>query len=280
MTLSVKVVVHLLGACLHFPEGPDFCSLYDLCLTVLHELLSLLYTWEIIKERARSPQSKLQFIFHSFLARTDPRDVARVESKTYICTEEKRESIPAAKDGVKGQLGNWMSIEAMKKELGKRFPGCMKGKLKLVHVEYCTGQIKLRKNYDDLQEKKGSDEDTFVLVTLDYFQGIENFIFRFSYVWSKSSRHTGVFGTSCWSVILIGWLWEVCRGACHVNGTLFIYRSFKGHFALCQYLNISILEECLCCFDLRVLFLIPAMLLNIFIFVLSVYLIIKQTILT
>lgn len=63
------------------------------------------------------------------MARTDPRDVARVESKTYICTGEKRESIPAAKDGVKGQLGNWMSIEAMKKELAKRFPGCMKGKI-------------------------------------------------------------------------------------------------------------------------------------------------------
>lgn len=66
-------------------------------------------------------------LIHSFLARTDPRDVARVESKTYICTEDKGESIPATKEGVKGQLGNWMSIEVMKKELGKRFPGCMKG---------------------------------------------------------------------------------------------------------------------------------------------------------
>ncbi|XP_020610165.1 phosphoenolpyruvate carboxykinase, cytosolic [GTP]-like [Orbicella faveolata] len=72
--------------------------------------------------------TKLTKYDNCFLARTDPRDVARVESKTYICTEEKRESIPAAKDGVKGQLGNWMSIEAMKKELGKRFPGCMKGR--------------------------------------------------------------------------------------------------------------------------------------------------------
>jgi len=110
-------------------------------MTVLHELLSLLYTWDIVEERARSPKSKLQFIFYSFLARTDPRDVARVESKTYICTEEKRESIPAAKDGVKGQLGNWMSIEAMKKELGKRFPGCMKGKLKFVYVEHSVNTV-------------------------------------------------------------------------------------------------------------------------------------------
>lgn len=63
----------------------------------------------------------------SFLARTDPRDVARVESKTYICTGDKRESVPQTKDGLKGQLGNWMGEAAIKKELDKRFPGCMKG---------------------------------------------------------------------------------------------------------------------------------------------------------
>ena len=66
-------------------------------------------------------------MFHSFLARTDPRDVARVESKTYICTEGKGESIPTAKDGVEGRLGKWMSVKDMNKELSKRFPGCMKG---------------------------------------------------------------------------------------------------------------------------------------------------------
>ena len=118
--------------------------------------------------------------------------MARVESKTYICTEEKRESIPAAKDGVKGQLGNWMSIEAMKKELGKRFPGCMKGKLKLVRVEYCTGRTKLRKSYDDFQENR-SHNDYIYAYNIRLFSGEKKFLFRFSYVWSKSSCHTGVF---------------------------------------------------------------------------------------
>ena len=65
--------------------------------------------------------------FLSYVARTDPRDVARVESKTFICTEDKGESIPAAKDGVKGCLGQWMSVEDMNKELSARFPGCMRG---------------------------------------------------------------------------------------------------------------------------------------------------------
>lgn len=50
-----------------------------------------------------------------------------MESKTYICTKDKRESIPQAKEGVKGQLGNWMGESTIKKELDKRFPGCMKG---------------------------------------------------------------------------------------------------------------------------------------------------------
>lgn len=65
--------------------------------------------------------------FLSYVARTDPRNVARVESKTFICTEDKGESTPAAKDGVKECLGQWMSIEDMNKELSARFPGCMRG---------------------------------------------------------------------------------------------------------------------------------------------------------
>ena len=62
------------------------------------------------------------------MVRTDPHDVARVESKTFICTEEKYESVPHAKKGVKGQLGNWMSVSDMKQQLGEKYPGCMKGK--------------------------------------------------------------------------------------------------------------------------------------------------------
>ena len=67
------------------------------------------------------------FLF-SYVVRTDPHDVARVESKTFICTEEKYESIPHAKEGVKGQLGNWMSVSDMNSQLGEKYPGCMKGK--------------------------------------------------------------------------------------------------------------------------------------------------------
>ncbi|XP_065569320.1 phosphoenolpyruvate carboxykinase [GTP]-like [Artemia franciscana] len=62
------------------------------------------------------------------LARTNPQDVARMESKTYICTEVKREAIPEPKPGVKGTLGNWMSLKQLDEEIKYRFPGCMKGR--------------------------------------------------------------------------------------------------------------------------------------------------------
>ena len=65
----------------------------------------------------------------SYLARTDPADVARVESKTFIVTDEKRESVPDVAEGEKGILGQWMSTEQATLELAARFPGCMTGEL-------------------------------------------------------------------------------------------------------------------------------------------------------
>lgn len=68
-------------------------------------------------------------IFVSWLALTDPADVARVERLTYISTQLQRDTVPLAKPGVKSQLGNWMAPEDMDNELNMRFPDCMKGVL-------------------------------------------------------------------------------------------------------------------------------------------------------
>ncbi len=62
-----------------------------------------------------------------FLARTDPKDVARVESRTVISTPEKDETIPEPADGVKGTLGHWMSPGDLDAAIKERFPGCMNG---------------------------------------------------------------------------------------------------------------------------------------------------------
>ena len=63
-----------------------------------------------------------------WLTRTDPADVARVESKTVICTPDKHEAIPEPSAGGKGMLGNWISLEDFKKGAHARFTGAMHGR--------------------------------------------------------------------------------------------------------------------------------------------------------
>lgn len=76
---------------------------------------------------------RISFLF-SWYARTDPLDVARVESKTVIATENERDTIPKTRPGVESQLGQWMSPEALKTALNQRMPGCMKGSIFIVRM--------------------------------------------------------------------------------------------------------------------------------------------------
>ncbi|XP_066148695.1 phosphoenolpyruvate carboxykinase [GTP]-like isoform X1 [Euwallacea fornicatus] len=75
-----------------------------------------------------------------WLARTNPADTARVESKTFICTESRSETIPTPVDGVKGTLGNWMSPEKMNEAVKERFSGCMRGRTMYV-VPFSMGPV-------------------------------------------------------------------------------------------------------------------------------------------
>lgn len=72
--------------------------------------------------------------------RTDPADVARVESKTVISTQNKRDTVPTTADGVSGTLGKWLSPSDMQNAVNERFPGCMKGenhsKTHSIHFSY------------------------------------------------------------------------------------------------------------------------------------------------
>uniref|UniRef100_A0A4W2GLU1 Phosphoenolpyruvate carboxykinase, cytosolic [GTP] n=1 Tax=Bos indicus x Bos taurus TaxID=30522 RepID=A0A4W2GLU1_BOBOX len=74
-----------------------------------------------------------------WLALTDPRDVARIESKTVIITREQRDTVPIPKNGL-SQLGRWMSEEDFEKAFNIRFPGCMKGRTMYV-IPFSMGPL-------------------------------------------------------------------------------------------------------------------------------------------
>lgn len=71
---------------------------------------------------------KLPKYKNCWLARTDPKDVARVESKTVIVTPSQRDTVPLLAGGARGQLGNWMSPDDFQRAVDERFPGCMQGR--------------------------------------------------------------------------------------------------------------------------------------------------------
>jgi phosphoenolpyruvate carboxykinase (GTP) len=104
------------------PDRIQWCDGSDAEWTQLTELLVELGTFTRLNPEIRP---------NSFLARSNPTDVARVEDRTFICSVKEEDA---------GPTNNWVEPSEMKENLRNVFKGCMRGRTMYV-VPFSMGPL-------------------------------------------------------------------------------------------------------------------------------------------